>query len=167
MAYKDDKTGMTNFHIKLDPKTFLSHFKHAFPANRAQTRITLRANNTKDFKGVTVDYGRVNSNDPEFEIRFDIPTTDLSRYELVFVCTISWKGDDIPVIGGEINITSLQAFRDAKDTVTETNPIWKELEEERQKARQRDNFGSRSGWFTKKSAQPEQAAPSDGDQPSN
>ena len=34
MACKDDKTGMTSFHIAVDPKTFLSHFKHGFPGPR-------------------------------------------------------------------------------------------------------------------------------------
>jgi len=155
MAYKDDKTGMTNFHIKVDPKTFLSHFKHAFPANRGQTRITLRANNTKDFKGVTVDFGRVNYGDPEFEMTFDVPSTDLSHYELEFDCSISWGEGNVPVIGGEINVASLRAFRDANDTVTESNPIWKRLEEEHQKMIQQGNFGSGSRWSTKKSAQTE------------
>ncbi len=167
IVYKDDKTGMTSFHITVDPRAFLSHFKHAFPASRGQARITLRANNTKDFKGVTVDYGRLNYGDSEFEIRFEVPSTDLSHYELEFDCSISSRKGEDSVIGGEINVASLQEFRDAKDTVTESSPIWKELEEEHRKMMQQGDFGSGSRWPIKDEAQTEHAAPTDGDKPAN
>lgn len=155
MACKDEKTGMTNFHIVVDAKTFLSHFKHAFPADRAQANVVLRAINTKDFRGVTVNYGKMAYGDSEFVIRFDVPSTDLDRYELEFDCSITWG--DVPVVGGEINVASLQAFRDSKDTVTESSPIWKELEKERQIMMSEGDFGSGSRSPTKKSGNAEVA----------
>jgi hypothetical protein len=143
-AYQDDKTGTTRFSITTKPATFFSHFQHGFPKERATARVTLKSLNTDHFKGVTVDLARMNYADPDLTVSFEVPSTDLEHYELEFDCSITWGKGDIPVIGGEIHTATLKAYRNAKETVTETNPIWDELRKQHEAMLKAGSFGSSS-----------------------
>ena len=164
-AYSDDKTGMTIFGITTNPTTFFSHFRHAFPKERAQARVSLRAITTDGFKGPTVQLAHMKYNDPDLKVTFEIPSTDLNRYELEFDCSITWEKEDVPVIGGEVFKATLQAFRNSNEAVTENSPVYIEMHR-RLEGMNGNGFGSKS-----KKANPdkatEQAATSNGDKPSN
>jgi hypothetical protein len=71
-AYQDDKTGMTSFSVTINPATFLSHFNHAFPSERAMAFVTLRPIYADDFKGVTVNLARITHHDPELTVSFEV-----------------------------------------------------------------------------------------------
>lgn len=158
LAVKNQQTGMTQFRITTNPTTFLSHFKHGFPPDRAQARITLQAINTDDFKGVCVELGRINHDDPDFTMTFEVPTSELGRYELSFDCSIARGEDGVWVIGGEIFQASLQACRDSNEAMTEESPVWKELIWQNQERHKTIDIGRRSS-HTEQQKKIEQAAP--------
>jgi hypothetical protein len=80
--------------------------------------------------------------DPDFTVSFEVPSTDLEHYDLEFSCSITWGEGDIPVIGGEIHTATLQAYRNAKEAVTEASPIWEELRKEHEAMRKTGSFRS-------------------------
>jgi len=126
-AIQAGSDGMTQFIITLNPAVFLSHFRHGFPADRkTEVRIRLVCNNDEHFKGPSVELGTVSSEITKHRIDFDLPSADLGRYHLDFLCSIP-PIDEVPVIGGEFYQASLKDIREAKEAITEESPVWKEM----------------------------------------
>lgn len=126
-ALEKQATGITAFTIDINPKAFLNGCQYRGGLGApASFHVSLCADNTENFKGVTATLGRFEAGEVKFRISFQVPSRDLLNYHIEFQGETESDGK-MPRLGNGMYIAALSVIKTAKITVTQAD-LDKEIE---------------------------------------